>query len=180
MQTIIRNLLITVLGLMPVTMVLAQASAPSMPEAVIKLGRFNGSWQANLTSIMGDKSYQLDYNVKCIPVAAGNGAYWEENATDPNLGEMHASDLFGYDRSDGKLHCYTVDNMGTTRDLVCDWESPDHLVMGYNRIENGKQVTEKLDFTLKEDNILEFTGNSITDGKTQWSGTGTFHRIEGK
>jgi hypothetical protein len=93
---------------------------------------------------------------------------------------MHASDLFGYDRSDGKLHCYTVDNMGTTRDLVCDWESPDHLVMGYNRIENGKQVTEKLDFTLKEDNILEFTGNSITDGKTQWSGTGTFHRIEGK
>jgi len=180
MQTIIRNLMITILGLMPVTMVLAQASAPSMPEAVVNLSRFNGNCEDNMTSIMGDKSYQVDYKVKCIPVASGNGAYWEENATQTSMGDWHASDLFGYDRTDGKLHCYSVDNMGSTHDRIADWKSPDHLVLVYNGLENGKQVSEQLDFNLKDDDVLEFTGNSTVDGKSQWSGTGTFHKIEGK
>jgi hypothetical protein len=159
-------------------MVLAQASAPAMPEAVTNLNRFNGNWEANLTSIMGDKSYQVDYKVICKPVAGGNGAYWEENATQTAMGDWHASDLFGYDRTDGKLHDFSVDNMGSTHDRVADWKSPDHLILEYNGIENGKQVYEKLDFTLKSDNIIEFTGNSTIDGKSQWSGTGTFHKTD--
>lgn len=180
MQTIIRKLSITLIALMPMAMVWAQASAPAMPEAVVNLNRFNGNWEANMTSIMGDKSYQMDYKVNCIPVAGGNGAYWEENATQTGMGDWHASDLFGYDRSDNKLHCYSVDNMGSTHDRIADWKSPDHLVLVYNGIENGKQVSEKLDFNLTDDNILEFTGISTLDGKTQWSGTGTFHKTESK
>jgi len=156
----------------------AQASAPSMPEAVVNLNKFNGSWVANLSSVMGEKTSQFDYMVKCNPIAGGNGAYWEESGTDPDLGDMRASDLFGYDRIDGKLHCYTVDNMGTTRDHIAEWQSPDHLVLVYNGNENGKQVEEKLDFVFKGDNLLDFSGSSTIDGKNQWKGTGTFHKIE--
>jgi hypothetical protein len=180
MHSIIRKSAITLLAIMAMAGARAQSSAPAMPEAVMNLSKFNGDWQANVTSTMGDKTYQFDYTVKCMPVAGGNGAYWEESGIHPTLGEMHASDLFGYDRTDGKLHCYTVDNMGTTRDHVCQWKTPDHLVLVYKGKENGKQITEQMDLNLKSDDDLEFTMNSMQDGKTQWSGSGTFHKIEDK
>jgi hypothetical protein len=155
----------------------AQSSAPSMPEAVINLNKFNGTWEANISSTMGDSTYQFDYNVKCMPIAGGNGAYWEENGLHPALGEMHASDLLGYDRSDGKLHCFSVDNMGTTRDYICEWKSPDHLIMMYKGIENGKNIVETSDFAFSETDKMDINMSSIQDGKTQWSGSGTFHRV---
>ena len=180
MQSIIRKLMMTLMAVMAMAGAWAQASAPAMPEAVINLNKFNGLWEANITSIMGDKSYQYDYTVKCIPVADGNGAYWEESGTHPELGEMHTSDLLGYNSADGKLHCYSVDNMGITRDQVCEWKSPDHLYMEYNGIRDGKKTIEKLDLTFSGDDVLSFTGSSIQDGQTHWSGSGTFHKVTEK
>jgi len=174
----IRKLMMTLIAVMMIAGAWAQASAPSMPEAIINLNKFNGSWEAKWTSTMGDKSYQFDYNVKCMPIAGGNGAYWEENGLHPALGEMHSSDLFGFDRSDRKLHCYSVDNSGITRDQICEWVSPDHLVMEYNGSEDGKHIIDKTDLNFRSDDMLDVTASSIIDGKVQWSGSGTFHRIE--
>src|SRR5664279_185842 len=111
MRTIIRKLMITLIAVMATAGVWAQASAPAMPESVTNLNRFNGEWQANVTSTMGDKTYQFDYTVKAMPVAGGRGSYWEESGVHPTLGEMHVSDLLGYDPADKKLHCFSVDNM---------------------------------------------------------------------
>jgi len=168
----------TLMALICVGGVWAQPSAPAMPEAVINLNKFNGSWEARISSVMEDKSYDFDYTVKCTPIAGGNGAYWEESGVHPAFGEMHASDLFGYDRNDGKLHCYTVDNMGATHNQICEWKSPDHLSVVYNGTENGKQVIQKMDLTFKGDDLLDFTMSGTQDGKQQWSGTGTFHKID--
>jgi hypothetical protein len=178
MHSIIRKISLTLLTMLPMAGVWAQASAPAAPEAVLNLSKFNGTWQANMTSTMGDKTYQYDYTVICKPIAGGNGAYWEESATVPEMGDMHSSDLFGFDRADGKLHCYSVDNMGATKDQICEWKSPDHLVVQFNGTQNGKPVREQYDLTLQGDNTLEFTGSSILDGKKQWSGSGTFKKIE--
>ena len=176
-NSILRKLMMTLMAVMVMAGAWAQASAPAMPEAVINLNKFNGSWEAKVTSVMGDKTYQFDYNVKCMPIAGGNGAYWEENGTHPALGEMHSSDLFGYDRADGKLHCYTVDNTGTTRDHICEWKSPDHLVLMYTNNEKGKQISEKMDLNFTGDDLLDFTMISTLDCTTQWSGSGTFHKV---
>ncbi len=180
MQSIIRKLMMTLMAVTAMAGVWAQASAPAMPEAVINLNKFNGVWQANVTSIMGEKTYQYDYNVKCVPVAGGNGSYWEESGVHPAIGEMHTSDLLGYNPSDRKLHCYSVDNMGVTRDQVCEWKSPDHLYMEYKGKQDGKKIIEKVDLNFTGDDVLSFTGNSVKDGKTQWSGSGTFHKVKEK
>ena len=158
MKSMIVKLAMTFIAVMSIAGARAQASAPAMPEAVINLSKFNGVWQASLTSIMGDKSYQYDYTVKCIPVAGGNGAYWEESGVHPALGEMLTSDLLAFNTADKKLHCYSVDNMGIIRDQVCVWKSPDHLYMEYTGIQDGKKVTEKVDLNFTGDNLLGFTG----------------------
>jgi hypothetical protein len=180
MHSIIRKLMMTLMAVMAMAGAWAQASAPAMPEAVINLSRFSGEWQANVTSIMGDKTYQFDYTVKASPVAGGRGSYWEEWGTHPDLGEMHTSDLLGYNPADKKLHCYTVDNMGTTLDQICEWKSPDHLYMEYKGMQNGKQVINKTDLNLTSDDEMSFTGSSVLDGKTLWSGSGTFHKVTEK
>jgi hypothetical protein len=180
MYTIIRKLSLSFVAVVAMAGARAQSSAPAMPEAVVNLNRFTGEWQANISTEMGDKSYQFDYTVKCIPVAGGNGYYWERSGTHPELGEMKGSDLFGYDRTDGKLHCYSVDNTGEARDLTCQWKSPDHLVMIYNGKENGKQISEQMDMTLTGDDQMEFSMKSSEDGKIKGSGSGTFHKITDK
>jgi hypothetical protein len=58
---------------------------------------------------MNDKTYQYDYTVKCIPIAGGHGAYWEESGIHPAIGEMLTSDLLAYNPSDRKLHCFSVE-----------------------------------------------------------------------
>lgn len=165
------------MGVMAMTGAWAQASAPAMPEAITNLNRLNGEWQANVTSTMGDKTYQFDYTVKCTPIAGGRGSYWEESGVHPELGEMHTSDLLGYNTSDKKLHCFSVDNMGTTIDQICEWKSPDHLYIEYKGMMNGKQYNNKMDLTLKGDDEMSFTGTAVVNGKTEWSGSGTFHKV---
>lgn len=158
----------------------AQASAPAMPEAVTNLNKLNGEWKANVSSTMGDKTVQFDYTVRCTPVAGGRGSYWEEYGIDPVMGELRSSDLLGYNQVDKKLHCYTVDNMGTTIDQICEWKSPDHLYIEYNGMMNGKPLINKMDLILKGDDEMSFTGTSVVEGKTQWSGSGTFHKVTDK
>jgi hypothetical protein len=99
---------------------------------------------------------------------------------DPSMGEMHGSDLFGYNASDAKLHCFSVDNMGSSKDQICEWKSPDHLIIQYSGTSDGKQIEDRLDFTFTGDDVLDFSGTSTADGKTQWSGTGTFHKVQDK
>jgi hypothetical protein len=180
MKSIIGKLMMTIIAVMSMATVWAQASAPAMPEAVINLSKFNGVWQASINSKNDDKNYQYDYTVKCTPVAGGHGAYWEESGVHPAIGEMLTSDLLAINPADKKLHCYSIDNMGMTRDQVCVWKSPDHLYMEYNGIQDGKKVVEKTDLKFTGNDLLTFTGVSVKDGKTQWSGSGTFRKINEK
>jgi hypothetical protein len=180
MKSMIRILMTTLMALVSISGVWAQASAPAMPEAIINLSRFNGVWQASMNSAMDNKTYQYDYTVKCTPVAGGHGAYWEESGVHPDLGEMLTSDLLAINPADKKLHCYSIDNMGMTRDQVCIWKSPDHLYMEFNCMQDGKKVVEKADLKFTGNDLLTYTGVSTKDGKTQWSGSGTFHKITDK
>ena len=45
---------------------------------------------------------------------------------------------------------------------------------------DGKKMIDKLDLTFKGNNMLSFTGSSVLDGKTQWSGYGTFYKVVDK
>jgi len=64
MYSNIRELMVPLLAIRTIAGVWAQATAPSMPEAIINLNKFNGACEAKLTSMMRDKSYQCNYNVK--------------------------------------------------------------------------------------------------------------------
>jgi hypothetical protein len=157
----------------------AQKSQPSpqIPESVQWLKKFNGLWQANMTSTMADKKYQFNYTVKCWPVAGGNGYYMEETGKEPTLGEMKGADLMGYDPTDGKLHCYSVDNMGSLMNYTCEWKAPDHLYMESNTMKDGKPCLSTLDMIFKDDNTMDFSMSMMMDGQTQASGSGTFHKV---
>lgn len=180
MKSMIKIFMTALMAIVSISGVWAQASAPAMPEAIINLSRFNGVWQASMNSTMDNKSYQYDYTVKCTPVAGGHGAYWEESGVHPAMGEMLTSDLLAINPADKKLHCYSVDNMGMNMDQICTWKSPDHLYMEYTGIQDGKKVVQKGDLTFSGNDILTFSGVATVDGKTEWSGSGTFHKVTEK
>jgi hypothetical protein len=43
-------------------------------------------------------------------------------------------------------------------------------------MKDGKRMVNKIDLTFKGDDMLSFAGSSVLDGKTQWSGYGTFRK----
>ena len=155
----------------------AQEKANTIPPQVQKFKRFVGTWTATVT-MKDDQQKTHTFTQKFVfsSIAGGNGLYAEESADSPEFGKMTGSDLLGYDPYEKQIHCYTVDNMGTTHDHICTWKSDDNFYMEHNSIRNGKKYTEKINLVFKGNDTIDATMTSFLDGKVSESSTATYTR----
>jgi hypothetical protein len=153
-----------------------QDKNPQVPPQVKNLMKFLGRWEANATLTSQGKIYKGLYWVNCKKTADGNGIFAEEGFSNPEMGKMSGADLAGFDPYDSKIKWFSVDNMGTTHEHTGDWESPDHLIIEHYGTRDGKKYIEKIDFTFKTKEVMEFKLSGTLDGVEIEKGEGIFYR----
>jgi hypothetical protein len=156
----------------------SQEGKPQIPDAVKKGEVWIGKWSGSMTMNMDGKTYKPQATWTFRKVAGGFGILLEEVAKDPKLGEMLSTDLMGYDPYDQKIHVYTVDNMGTCHEHLCEWKNPGMFYLEHNSTRDGKTFTEKIDMVMKGNDSFESHYTSYLDGKESGSGTGMFKRVK--
>ena len=150
-----------------------------MPDEVKWLQKFLGKWTSAITyTNEKNEVHKYPFTMEFRSTAGGWGLFAIESANDPKMGEMSGTDLLGFDPYEKKLHCYTVDNMGTCHDHICEWKAPDHFYMEHNSMRDGKKYQEKIDLRLKSTDVFEFNITSSLDGKQSESSIGTFKRAK--
>jgi hypothetical protein len=152
------------------------SQAPQRPPALEKMMRFVGSWDAQATLVLDGALHHVPYHADFQEIADGSGLYGTESFTDADLGTLLGSNLVGFDPFDGKIHWYSVDNMGTTHEHHGDWESADHFHMEHHGLREGKPFAEIVDMTFKGPDELDFRLTATLDGKEVERGEGLFHR----
>ncbi len=153
----------------------AQQSS-TIPAEVQKLDKFLGSWKGTLTDIHQKEQTQVTAQITFKPVAGGWGLYAEELDSDPKSGELKGVDLMGYDPYAKKLHCYTVDNTGTTHDHLCTWKSDNVFYMEHNSMRDGKSYQEKITCTFKGKDQIDFKLETFIGGQLDETLAGLYNR----
>jgi hypothetical protein len=156
----------------------AQEKKNEIPEAVKKAQQWIGKWSGTMTMVNEGKTIipKAEWNFRSV--AGGYGILLEETVTDPSFGKWLSCDLMGFDPYDSKIHIYTVDNMGTCHDHLCEWKSPDHFYLEHNSMRDGKPYSEKIDMVMKGSDSFDTDYKGFLDGKMVDSGKGTFKRVK--
>lgn len=123
----------------------AQEQAPVTPEILKTALRLEGKWEANTSAQIGGKAYAFKYNMHFRKTASGSGLLMYETANIPDIGKLDGSNLIGYDPYDGKLHWFSVDNLGTTHDHTGELLNKDHLRLVHESSREGKPYREQID-----------------------------------
>jgi hypothetical protein len=179
MKNKLDSIIITIAMLMvSVSVANAQEKKQEIPAAIRNAQQWIGKWSGTMTMAMQGKTFKPKAEWVFRSVAGGYGVYLEQTSTDPELGTMNSSDLMGFDPFDQKIHVYTVDNMGTCHDHICEWKSADHFYLEHNSIRNGKTYTEKIDMVMKGKDSFDTDYKGILDGKVTESGQGIMKRVK--
>lgn len=123
----------------------AQEQAPVMPEILKAALRLEGKWEANASGQLGGKTHAFKYNMHFRKTASGSGLLMYETANIPDVGKLDGTNLIGYDPYDGKLHWFSVDNLGTTHDHTGELLSNDHIRLIHESSREGKPYREQID-----------------------------------
>jgi hypothetical protein len=155
---------------------MSRNAATPVPVPVQNLMKFVGRWEADATLSSEGKTVQVNYWVDCKSTADGNGIFADEGFTSPEMGTLSGADLAGFDPFDGKVKWFSVDNMGTAHEHKGEWLTPDHLVIQFDGLRDGKKYVEKIDFTFKGNDALDFKLVGTLDGLEVEKGSGLFHK----
>jgi hypothetical protein len=156
----------------------AQEKKNEIPEALKNAQVWIGKWSGTMTMTMEGKTYKPKATWTFRSIAGGYGITLEQVQKDPELGTMLSEDMMGYDPFDKKIHVYTVDNMGTCHDHICEWKSPGHFYLEHNSMRSGKPYQEKIDMEMKGKDTFETNYVGLADGKVTDTGKGTFKRAK--
>ena len=157
----------------------AQTSNPDNAQQLKYLLALHGNWESPVTITMGDKQQKATYYADFSKTADGNGIILKEQVDIPGVGKSIATDLAGVDPYDGKVHWYTVDNMGTTHEHIGYWSDPQHFSMTHHSIRDGKKFTEVITIEVKNKDKLAVKQINSTDGQVEAMIEGNFHRRKG-
>ena len=152
------------------------SSGVKIPLPVQQMLRWKGKWEGKATLQINGKLYQSTYYADFKKTADGNGLYMDEHCNVPGVGNMKGANLIGYDPYDGKIHWYSVDNLGTTHEHVGEFTDNNNFYMEHNSVQEGKTYTEKINVDFKDDNTLLLKIIATLDGKVQEIVEATFHR----
>lgn len=123
----------------------AQEQASVTPEILKAVLRLEGKWEANASGQLGGKTYTFKYHMDFRKTASGSGLLMYETANIPDVGKLDGTNLIGYDPYDGKLHWFSVDNLGTTHDHTGELLSKDHIRLIHESSREGKPYREQFD-----------------------------------
>ena len=175
MKSILNFLLVTPL-LILAKISNAQADNTKLPLPVQQILRWEGRWKGPATLQLDGKTYKSTYFADFKKTADGNGLYMNESCDVPGIGKMNGANLVGFDPNDGKIHWYSVDNMGTTHEHVGQFTNDNDFYMEHKSHQKGKQYVEKIQVNFKDKNTLLLTVIGTLDGNVQETIEATFTR----
>jgi hypothetical protein len=133
-----------------------------------------GHWEANVSLTMGEAKEKAMYYVDFSNTSDGAGVLMTEKCDIPGVGKMIGTNLVGYDPNDGKIHWYTVDNIGTTHEHIGTFLDPRHFTMSHHSLQNGKPYVEDIAMSLQGNGMLNLKVVATLDGQVQEIIEGTF------
>lgn len=157
----------------------AQTTNSNNAQQLKYLLALHGNWESPVTITMGDKQQKATYYADFSKTADGNGILLKQQVDIPGVGKSIATDLAGVDPYDGKVHWYTVDNMGTTHEHIGSWSDPQHFSMMHTSIREGKPYMEIITIEVKNKDELFVKQINTSDGQVEAMIEGNFHRRKG-
>lgn len=155
---------------------IAQTNA-TMSSELKALLQLKGYWQTNAATMQtGGKEYKFAYYADFKTTADNNGIVMHEWATIPGMGNLDGENLAGINMYDGKIHWFSVDNMGTAHEHVGSFTDAKHFSMQYKGTQKGKEYVETLEIELPDANTLNLKQVATSGGEQAALITGTFHR----
>lgn len=163
-------------GLFAAVPALAQTNE-TMDNQLKMLLQLKGYWKTKATTMQADgKEYQFAYYADFKTTSDNHGIAMHEWATIPGIGKLDGTNLAGINMYDGKVHWFSVDNMGTTHEHVGEFTDGNHFSMTYRGTQEGKQYVETLIMEFSDANTMQLKQVGTLDGKEVVLITGTFHR----
>lgn len=135
-----------------------------------------GHWQGFVSITLGSHQTKAMYYVDFATASDGQGILMKEECEIPDIGKLHGTNLIGYDSNDGKIHWFTVDNMGTTHEHIGTLSDSQHFAMIHQSTLNGKKYVEDISMELISEDSLELNVIASLDGDVQEVIQGVFVR----
>jgi hypothetical protein len=146
-------------------------------EQLKMLLQFRGLWETNAAVMKtGGKEYSFAYYADFKTASADNAIVMHEWANIPGMGTLDGNNLAGVNMQDGKIHWYSVDNMGTTHEHVGEFADQHHFAMVHKSMQEGKEFVETLEIEFAEPDTLVLKQTATLGGEEVVLVTGTFHR----
>jgi len=164
-------------ALFSVMSAIGQTNDESSSNQLKWLFQLTGSWKSkNATLQMGGKSYSFAYTADFKPVSDRNGLIMSENADIPQIGKLMGTNLIGVSPWDGKVHWFSVDNLGTSHEHIGGFTDRNHFSMTYHGMQNQKDCVETVSVAFDGPDTIHIKQTEILDGKTELVITGSFFR----
>ncbi|HTE30864.1 MAG TPA: hypothetical protein VK666_10860 [Chryseolinea sp.] len=152
--------------------------ASSQLKSLLKL---KGHWESPGATLQADgKRYSFTYYADFESIADNTGLSMHEWCDIPNMGKLNGANLIGVDAQDGKVHWFTVDNMGTTHEHIGEFADDKHFSMVNNSMHDGKSYVETVSLEFDGADRMKLKVLSTLDGKEASVITGDFLRKQGK
>jgi hypothetical protein len=141
--------------------------------------QFNGFWETKEAVMKAaGKEYRFAYYADFKTASANNAILMHEWADIPGVGKLDGNNLAGVSTYDGKIHWYSVDNMGTTHEHIGEFSDATHFTMIHKSTQDGKEFIETLQMEFPKPGILTLKQTSTLDGEETVAISGTFHRTK--
>lgn len=153
-----------------------QSQAPAAPEAVAKLAGYIGDWSGTGTMTEGGQTQNASVRHQWISISDGWGIQVHETSDMGEAGTYRCENILGFDPGGGKLHIYSVSNMGDCHDHVGGWKDDSTLAFRYEGITEGKPFVEDITMTLEGPNQYSMRGIRTVAGRQESDMRVTMHR----
>lgn len=150
---------------------MAEEAIPQILEKALSL---EGVWEADATLKMGGQTINFKYRFEFKKIVQGQGLYVEEGGDVPGVGVLSGATLVGFDPHGGKLHWFSIDNLGTTHDHIGELVNENHLRLTHQSQKEGKDFSETIDFIWKSPTEITAKLIATVGEETEEELTGTF------
>jgi hypothetical protein len=153
-----------------------QTVAAKSLSPVQQILRWEGHWEGLATLHVNDKTYKSMYYADFKKTADNNGLYMNERVNIPGVGKLIGANLIGFNPNDGKIHWFSVDNMGTAHEHIGQFTNDNDFYMEHSSMQQGKQYIEKINVNITGLNTIWAKLVATLDGNVQQAFEVTFTR----
>jgi hypothetical protein len=142
-----------------------------------RLLQFRGLWETDAATMKtGGKAYRFAYYADFRAASDDHAIVMHEWADIPGIGKLDGNNLAAVSLSDGKIHWYSADNMGTLHEHTGEFSDQHHFTMQYKGMQEGKELVETLEMEFIQPDTLTLKQVTTLSGEEISVVTGTFHR----